>query len=73
MVIEVVNRTLDALLRATIGKDLRDWDNCLPIMEFSYNRLVHNTTRKTPFNIVYVFNPNISLNLLLKHPINEYS
>ena len=35
---EVVNRTLTTLLRAIIQKNLRQWEKCLPHIEFAYNR-----------------------------------
>ncbi|KAK7338257.1 hypothetical protein VNO77_18861 [Canavalia gladiata] len=52
---EVVNRTLGTLLRAIIRKNLKDWENCFPYVEFSYNRVVHTSTSFSPFEIVYGF------------------
>jgi len=37
---EVVNRTLIQLLRAIIQKNLKNWEDCLPLIEFVYNRSV---------------------------------
>ena len=36
---EVVNRTVSQLLRATVGKNLRNWLSCLPFFEFSITML----------------------------------
>ena len=33
---EVVNRTLSQLLRATVGKNLKNWLSCLPFIEFAF-------------------------------------
>ena len=52
---EVVNRTLSALLRALISRNLRTWEECLPHVEFAYNRSLHSATKYTPFEIVYGF------------------
>ena len=41
---KVVNRTLSTLLRVVIKKNLRTWEECLPHVEFAYNRVVHSTT-----------------------------
>ncbi|XP_071916229.1 uncharacterized protein [Coffea arabica] len=41
---EVVNSTLSTLLRATIEKNIKTWENCLPHVEFAYNRSVHTAT-----------------------------
>ena len=46
---EVTNRTLGTLLRALIGKNLKRWEECLPIAKFAYNRTTHSTTDYSPF------------------------
>ena len=61
---EVVNRTLSTLLRAIIQKNLKTWEECLPHVEFAYNRTVHSATKFSPFEIVYGFNPLTPLDLL---------
>ncbi|KAF8054126.1 hypothetical protein N665_1346s0001 [Sinapis alba] len=60
---EVVNRTLSTLLRATVGKNLRNWLDCLPFIEFAYNRVPHSATKLSPFEIVYGFKPMTPLDL----------
>jgi hypothetical protein len=35
---EVVNRTLSTLLCTIIQKNLKNWEDCLPFIEFAYNR-----------------------------------
>jgi len=67
---EVVNRTLTQLLRAVIQKNLKNWEDCLPFIEFAYNRSVHSTTEFSPFEIVYGFNPLTPIDLILL-PIDE--
>jgi len=61
---EVVNRTLSSLLKIVIKKNIKSWEECLPHVEFAYNRAVHSTTQFSPFEIVYEFNPLTPLNLL---------
>ncbi|KAH9724547.1 Endonuclease [Citrus sinensis] len=69
---EVVNRTLSTLLRAIIQKNLKTWEECLPHVEFAYNRTVHSATKFSPFEIVYGFNPLTPLDLL-PLPIDEHA
>jgi len=42
----------------------KSWDECLPYIEFAYNRVVHKTTNISPFKVVYDFNPHTPLDLL---------
>src|SRR4051812_29120761 len=47
-----------------IKKNLREWEECLPHVEFAYNRVVHSTTQLCPFEVVYGFKPLTPLDLL---------
>ena len=47
-----------------IQKNLKSWEECLPFIEFAYNCVVHSTTRFSPFEVVYGFNPLSPLDLL---------
>ncbi|KAG8485859.1 hypothetical protein CXB51_019209 [Gossypium anomalum] len=61
---EVVNYVISTLLRAIICKNLKSWEECLPHIEFAYNRTVHSATKFSPFEIVYSFNPLSPLDLI---------
>jgi transposase InsO family protein len=61
---EVVNRTLSTMLWAVLKDNLRLWEECLPHIEFAYNRSIHFTTKLSPFMIVYGFNPRAPIDLL---------
>ncbi|KAG8490986.1 hypothetical protein CXB51_014129 [Gossypium anomalum] len=61
---EVVNRVLSTLLWAIIRKNLKSREDCLPHIEFAYNHSVHSTTKYSPFEIVYGFNPLTPLDLI---------
>ena len=54
---EIVNRTLENLLRCLVGKKLKTWDLILPMTEFAYNDSVNRTTGLGPFKIVTGFKP----------------
>ena len=53
-----------------IKKNLKGWEDCLPHVEFAYNRVVHSTTQLCPFDVVYGFQPITPLDLL-PLPIQE--
>ena len=47
-----------------VKKNLKDWEDCLPHVEFAYNRAVHSTTNLCPFETVYGFKPIAPIDLL---------
>ncbi|KAK1608448.1 hypothetical protein QYE76_032121 [Lolium multiflorum] len=53
-----------------IKKNLKEWEECLPHVEFAYNRAVHSTTELCPFEVVYGFKPITPLDLL-PFPMHE--
>jgi hypothetical protein len=61
---EVVNQTLGTMLRAVLKKKLKMWEECLPHVEFAYNRATHSTTKVSPFQVVYSFNPRAPIDIL---------
>jgi len=61
---EVVNCTLGTMLRAILKKNLKMWEECLPHVEFAYNRATHSTTKVSPFQVVYGFNPRAPIDIL---------
>jgi transposase InsO family protein len=65
---EVVNRTLSTMLRAILKDNLRLWEECLPHIEFAYNKSIHSTIKLSPFMVVYGFNPRAPIHLLLLPP-----
>jgi len=64
---QIVNRTLTQLMHAIIQKNLQNWEDCLPFIEFAYNHSVHSTTEFSPFEIVYGFNPLTLMDLIALH------
>ena len=47
-----------------IKPNLKGWEECIPHAEFAYNRASHRATKQSPFEVVYVFNPNTALDIL---------
>jgi hypothetical protein len=52
------------MLQAVLKKNLKIWEECLPHVEFAYNRAVHSTTKLCLFEFVYGFKPIAPIDLL---------
>jgi hypothetical protein len=62
--IDIVNRTLSTMLWSILKTNLKLWEECLPHIEFAYNRSVYSMTKVSPFQVVYGFNPHAPIDLL---------
>jgi hypothetical protein len=65
---EVINHILSTMLRAVLKTNLKLWEECLPHIEFAYNKSVHSTTKVSLFQVVYGFNPRAPIDLLSLPP-----
>jgi hypothetical protein len=61
---EVVNHTLSTILWAVLKTNLKSLEECLPHIEVASNRSIHSTTKVSPFQVVYGFNPRTPIDLL---------
>jgi hypothetical protein len=60
---EVVNRSLEDLLRSLVGEHIKSWDTKLFQVEFAYNRSTNRSIGLSPFTIIYGSNPRAPLDL----------
>jgi hypothetical protein len=52
------------MLQDVLKKNLKLWEECLPHIEFAYNRSLHSTTKMSPFQILYGLVPCAPIDLL---------
>jgi hypothetical protein len=52
------------MLQVVLKSNLNLWEKCLSHIEFAYNRTMHSTTKVSPFQVVYGFNPHAPGDLL---------
>ena len=55
--IEVVNRTMEHLLRGYNSKHPKTQDESLPYLQFDFNRAIHGSTLKSPFEVCLGYLP----------------
>jgi hypothetical protein len=48
---EVVNQTVVHLLRGYNARHPTNWDESLPYLQFVFNRVIHNSTNRSPFQV----------------------
>jgi transposase InsO family protein len=54
---ERTHRTIEQILRGFVHAQHHDWLHALPLAEFCYNNSVHSSTKFSPFEALYGFNP----------------
>jgi hypothetical protein len=65
---ERMNRVLEEMLRHYVSTQQNDWDEHLDMAEFAINNAVSESTKQTPFQMVYGFHPLTPLSRdMLKH------
>ncbi|XP_030066601.1 FERM and PDZ domain-containing protein 3 [Microcaecilia unicolor] len=57
--VERVNQTMKAFLRAYSNQHQDDWSTLLPWAEFAYNNSLHSASRTTPFSTIYGRHPRL--------------
>ena len=53
------------LLKTIVQENLKNQEDCLPFIEFTYNKSIHSTTNCYSFEVIYGFNHLTPLNLIL--------
>jgi hypothetical protein len=53
-----------------LDKNLKLWEDCLPHVEFAYNRATHSSTKLCPFQVVYGYIPRVPIDLLTLDPLD---
>ena len=65
---EVVNRSLNNLLRCLVSEANRNWDSILPIAQLAYKSSVNRSISASPFEFVHGYTPRKPLDLLPMSP-----
>jgi len=63
---EILNKTLETMIRAYINKPMDNWETLLPALEFAYNSRVHTATGHSPFQLDTGFQPRTFATLQLQ-------
>ncbi|QRW01036.1 Transposon Tf2-1 polyprotein [Ceratobasidium sp. AG-Ba] len=61
---EVMNQTLEIMLRSYVDDTKANWKELLPALAFSYNTSIHSATKQTPAFLLRGFEPLRPLHLL---------
>ena len=61
---ERANRVVGDILRSFVNHRQNNWDDCLPFCEFAINDMLQESTKETPFRIVYGWHPTSPADML---------
>ena len=59
---EVFNRTMGQFLRAALHEEKLDpltWPSLIPLLQFRYNTSLHQAIKKTPFEVLFGYDPRV--------------
>jgi hypothetical protein len=70
---EIMNKTLETMLRHYINFRMTDWDSFLPILEFAYNSTPQSSTGYSPFFLLYGQQPRDPLSASMPISSNNRS
>ena len=70
--VEKFNSTLINMLAKSVGKHGSDWDKDLPYVLFAYRVAVQDSTKSSPFYLLYGQHPRVPTDTALDHPQTVY-
>ena len=57
---EILNATIEQMLRAYVSKDRSSWAAWLSVLVFAYNSARHSSTEDTPNGLLFNYHPKVS-------------
>ena len=57
---EILNATIEQMLRAYVSKDRSSWAAWLSVLAFAYNSARHSSTEDTPNGLLFNYHPKVS-------------
>ena len=69
--VERYNRTLIDMLSKKVQPTGKDWDTQLPYVLFAYRTSVHDSTKASPFSLLYGRNPRLPTTATLDAPVDR--
>ena len=70
--VEKFNSTIISMLSKTVEKHGRDWDRNLPYILFAYREAVQDSTKISPFYLLYGHRPLLPMDAALSQPRSVY-
>ena len=58
---EILNATIEQMLRAYVSKDRSSWAAWLSVLAFAYNSARHSSTEDTPNGLLFNYQPKVSM------------
>ena len=62
---EILNATIEQMLRAYVSSDKENWSSWLSVLTYSYNSSVHSSTKYSPNFLLMGYNPWTSVSMIV--------
>ncbi|RWS23369.1 pol polyprotein-like protein [Leptotrombidium deliense] len=71
--VERSNREINKVIRSYVEKDVTQWDEVLPYITFLHNTSYHDSTRYSPFYLIYGYEPKLPIDCIIENSAkNEF-
>ena len=70
--VEKFNSTIQSMLAKTNDRNVMEWDQQLPLLLFAYRSVIQESTRESPFFLLYGRNPRLPSGTLLDQSRTTY-
>lgn len=64
--IERPHATINGLMAKMISANQKNWSDCLPYVTYAYNTTVHSSTAFSPFYLMFLREPRVSLDFVVE-------
>ena len=71
--VEKFNSTLQNMIAKSTDPNGMEWDKKLPLLLFAYRSVVQDSTKESPFFLVYGRDPRLPTSTLLEQPLATYT
>ena len=70
--VERFNATIENMLTSFVSENQKDWDEYIFLLMMAYRAAVHETTKVSPYEMMFGRTINLPIDLVIGHPDSNY-